>query len=203
MAGRELAPGVLEQGLEPVGVELVDVELKLVPVLARDEDAGRQLLAQPRDVDLETLERVRGRALAPQLVDQPLALEGLVRMQQQHGEHGATLASPERYMPGPVKGLQRAKNAEVHARSGSVPLKVNVTALLPLCRCAETVPADHALQMALRLTTQEAVMGQVIPRQHPAVVLRSQYKAVLAMLCVALVADRRAGGDTRDRGQRR
>jgi hypothetical protein len=42
--------------------------------------------------------------------------------------------------------------------------------------------------MALRLTTQEAVMGQVIPRQHPAVVLRSQYKAVLAMLCVALVA---------------
>ena len=69
-----------------------------------------------------------------------------------------------------------------------MPLKVNVTALLPLCRCAETVPADHALQMALRLTTQEAVMGQVIPRQHPAVVLRSQYKAVLAMLCVALVA---------------
>jgi hypothetical protein len=42
--------------------------------------------------------------------------------------------------------------------------------------------------MALRLTTQEAVMGQVIPRQHPAVVLRSQYKAVLAMLCVSLVA---------------
>ena len=31
-------------------------------------------------------------------------------------------------------------------------------------------------------------MGQVIPRQHPAVVLRSQYKAVLAMLCVALLA---------------
>jgi hypothetical protein len=31
-------------------------------------------------------------------------------------------------------------------------------------------------------------MGQVIPRQHPAVVLRSQYKAVLAMLCVSLVA---------------
>jgi hypothetical protein len=40
----------------------------------------------------------------------------------------------------------------------------------------------------MRLTTQEAVMGQVIPRQHPAVVLRSQYKAILAMLCVSLVA---------------
>ena len=65
---------------------------------------------------------------------------------------------------------------------------VNVTALLPLCRRPETVPADYGLPMALRLTTQEAVMGQVIPRQHPAVVLRSQYKAVLAMLGVALVA---------------
>ena len=31
-------------------------------------------------------------------------------------------------------------------------------------------------------------MGQVIPRQHPAVVLRSQYKTVLALLCVACVA---------------
>jgi len=31
-------------------------------------------------------------------------------------------------------------------------------------------------------------MGQVIPRQHPAVVLRSHYKAVVAMLCVALIA---------------
>jgi hypothetical protein len=42
--------------------------------------------------------------------------------------------------------------------------------------------------MEMRLTTQEAVMGQAIPRQHPAVVLRSHYKAVLAMLCVSLVA---------------
>ena len=31
-------------------------------------------------------------------------------------------------------------------------------------------------------------MGQVIPRQHPAVVLRSHYKAVLGLLSVALVA---------------
>jgi hypothetical protein len=31
-------------------------------------------------------------------------------------------------------------------------------------------------------------MGQVIPRQHPAVVLRSQYKTVVGLLCVAVVA---------------
>jgi hypothetical protein len=37
-------------------------------------------------------------------------------------------------------------------------------------------------------TNQEAVMGQVIPSQHPAVVLRSHYKAIRALLAVALVA---------------
>jgi hypothetical protein len=42
--------------------------------------------------------------------------------------------------------------------------------------------------MPTKLTTQEAVMGQVIPRQHPAVVLRSHYKALRALLCVALLA---------------
>jgi hypothetical protein len=42
--------------------------------------------------------------------------------------------------------------------------------------------------MSSKLTTQEAVMGQVIPKQHPAVVLRSHFKAVRALLVVALVA---------------
>ena len=69
-----------------------------------------------------------------------------------------------------------------------MPLWPNVTGLLPLCRLAETASQHHRIQMAMRLTTQEAVMGQVIPRQHPAVVLRSQYKTVLALLCVACVA---------------
>jgi hypothetical protein len=42
--------------------------------------------------------------------------------------------------------------------------------------------------MSPTTTTQEAVMGQVIPRQHPAVVLKSHYKAIRALLAVALVA---------------
>jgi hypothetical protein len=37
-------------------------------------------------------------------------------------------------------------------------------------------------------TTKESVMGQVIPRQHPAVVLKSHYKAVRALLAAALIA---------------
>jgi hypothetical protein len=41
---------------------------------------------------------------------------------------------------------------------------------------------------ATATTTEESVMGQVIPRQHPAVVLKSHYKAVRALLAAALVA---------------
>jgi hypothetical protein len=36
--------------------------------------------------------------------------------------------------------------------------------------------------------SQEAVMGHPIPKQHPAVVLRSHYKAVRALLAAAIVA---------------
>jgi hypothetical protein len=42
--------------------------------------------------------------------------------------------------------------------------------------------------MASKLFQQEAVMGQVIPKQHPAVVLRSHYKLVKSLLAVALAA---------------
>jgi hypothetical protein len=37
-------------------------------------------------------------------------------------------------------------------------------------------------------TNQEAVMGQAIPRQHPAVVLRSHFNFVRNLLAVAMVA---------------
>jgi hypothetical protein len=42
--------------------------------------------------------------------------------------------------------------------------------------------------MPLPTTTQEAVMGKAVPAQHPAVVLRSHYKLVRALLAVAMVA---------------
>src|SRR5262245_59731561 len=63
-----------------------------------------------------------------------------------------------------------------------------VTALLPLCRRAASGSLHHRLQMASRLTTQEAVMGQVIPKQHPSAAVRSHHEAVRALLAAALIA---------------
>jgi hypothetical protein len=37
-------------------------------------------------------------------------------------------------------------------------------------------------------TTQEAVMGQPVPAQHPSVVLRSHFKLVKGLLAIAMVA---------------
>jgi hypothetical protein len=42
--------------------------------------------------------------------------------------------------------------------------------------------------MSTTATTEERVMGQVIPRHHPAVVLKSSFNAVRALLAVALIA---------------
>jgi hypothetical protein len=42
--------------------------------------------------------------------------------------------------------------------------------------------------MSPTTTTQEAVMGQPFPTQHPAVVLRSQFKFVRNLLAVAMAA---------------
>src|SRR3954451_11385723 len=59
-----------------------------------------------------------------------------------------------------------------------------VTALSPLCNR----PGGRWPPMSTTATTEETVMGQVIPRQHPAVVLKSNYKSVGALLAAALVA---------------
>jgi hypothetical protein len=48
-----------------------------------------------------------------------------------------------------------------------------------------TTIGQTAAATALR---QEAVMGQAIPRQHPAVVLRSHFNQIRALLAVAMVA---------------
>jgi hypothetical protein len=42
--------------------------------------------------------------------------------------------------------------------------------------------------MSVAINQQEAVMGQAIPRQHPAVVLRSHYRQLKALLAIMLVA---------------
>jgi hypothetical protein len=49
-----------------------------------------------------------------------------------------------------------------------------------------TNTTGHAAEAAR--PTQEAVMGKAIPAQHPAVVLRSHYRQLRALLAIAMIA---------------
>jgi hypothetical protein len=49
-------------------------------------------------------------------------------------------------------------------------------------------PHTSGRAAAAAVPKQEAVMGQAIPRQHPAVVLRSHYNHLRALLAVAMIA---------------
>ena len=92
LARGERALAGVHRPLEALHVDIVGAELQQVAVGPRDEHvavaigAVLQLLAQLRHVDLQALGRRRRRALAPQLVDQPVGRDDLVAVQEQQRE---------------------------------------------------------------------------------------------------------------------
>jgi hypothetical protein len=70
------------ESLEPEQVELGFVEDEGVARSAGDKPRPAELLPQLGDIDLNRLRGRRWRALAPELVDQPVARDDLVRPQE-------------------------------------------------------------------------------------------------------------------------
>ena len=111
------------EALKPIGIDLVGVGLERVAPATGDEHALAELLAQVGDVDLHGLGRGLGRALAPELVDDPVDRDDLAPMKQQDREHRA--------LPGSAKGnrspidqnLERTEDAEFHPGT-SVPAEL-------------------------------------------------------------------------------
>ena len=92
-------PGVARLGkeaLEPGDVELVRLDQHAVGVAPRLEAVGADGTAQTVDVDLQRADRARGRPLAPERVDEPLARDGRTAPQQQLREQRALLRAAER-----------------------------------------------------------------------------------------------------------
>ena len=117
VARRELAAAFRHQALELVGVEPPGVEPELVAVLARrDHVSVSERSAQPRDVDLHGLGGRRWRSVAPELVDQPIAAERLVGVQQQHGQQRPLPSPAHRHHAVGVKDLEWAEDAEFDAQ---------------------------------------------------------------------------------------
>ena len=112
----ERSPPLGQQPLEAVQVELAGLDVHEVAGRAREEDrVGAERLAQPRHVDLERVARRRRRVLGPQLLDQAVAGDDPVGLQQQDRQQRALLRAAERE-PAPVRAdLERTEDAEVDA----------------------------------------------------------------------------------------
>ena len=96
---RERLATLVREPLETIHVELAVLHLEHVAAAPRLKSlpvAVVERATQLADVVLQHLRGRRRRRLAPQRVDQPIARDRLVAMQQQQGENGALPALPER-----------------------------------------------------------------------------------------------------------
>jgi hypothetical protein len=118
---------LLSQALEAVEVELVGLELQDVTGRAGDERLlggpvrASEQLAQPGDV---AVQRRRGGLrwlLAPELLDQPVAGDDLVRVQQEESEKGAALPSAELEGSAAIPNLEWAEQPELQGVTSFAP----------------------------------------------------------------------------------
>jgi len=101
---------------EAVEVELVGLQVEDVAGGTGLEPAVAERLAQLRDRVLEDLRRRRRRPAVPELVDQPLARQQLVRVQQHEDQERLLLAPVQRDRPVLPDDLERAQDAKFHRR---------------------------------------------------------------------------------------
>ena len=214
-AAPQLAATLGHEPLEAVRVEAVRIDRQLVAAVACHNHAGRSVAgftrqrpAQAGDLHLHRLGGVGGWTLAPELVDQTVCAERLVGVQQEQRQQRTLLAPAERDWAALVEDLERAEYAEVHA-SENATSRANVEQLrgvgnppLPPCYCgvADTRPPHQMIvtdassrkhHRACRRggrPEQEVVMNQTVSARHPAVVLRSHYTHLRALLATAMIA---------------
>ena len=96
----ELATAALDERAEALEVELLGRDLEGVAGRSRDEHGVRlESLAKSRNVLLKRGLRVRGRALAPELVDEAIARDGLAAVEKEDREDASLSRPAEREPP--------------------------------------------------------------------------------------------------------
>jgi hypothetical protein len=126
--------GLLKQLLEPLRVELAGSDLQHVAARTRQQHVVAERLAQLRDVTLQRLGGGLRPPLAPQAIDQSLACDELVRVQQQNREQLALPSRADDERPIVIGDLQGSEDAEVHfalRRRYHAIQRLSVTRLLP------------------------------------------------------------------------
>src|ERR687898_1021099 len=161
--GTQRLPGLGDERVEAVEVELSKARPQQIAVPLRHEQAVAERLAQIRHVDLNRFGAGRGRPLPPQLVDQAISRDDLAAVKQQDGEHGPLLRTPQHQPPVALDGLKRSQDPKLDHAAFSLAttlpprpslrqaaaaatlagLKPAPTAPLPAASTVRTEPADQ------------------------------------------------------------
>ncbi len=110
----EVRPSVLDHALEPLGIQLLWLDAEQVARAAGDEQARLQELSQLRDAVLDNLRRRRRRIALPQLVDEAVARDDLVRVQEEDRQQLSLTRAPQRYLPPSRADLERTEDPVIH-----------------------------------------------------------------------------------------
>ena len=120
LTARELPPTLLQQSLEAPYVERVRRNTQHVTRGVREQElfAGSvcEKSPQPREIDAQDrVDRLWG-SISPQLLDEPLAPDGLVRVQEEKAEERALLRATERECLFAPDDFKRSEDAKLEFR---------------------------------------------------------------------------------------
>src|SRR4051794_8524166 len=158
---------------------------------------------QPRDVDLQGLCRGRRRFALPQVFDQAIARNDLVRPQRQHGEHRRRLCTAERDIASlAVSHAQWSEDLELDCHGSACPERTSAfyrvaerfTGLKPFRCLRKTGITDSALQAIAtgadrpeRRRSMSTLQHTLQPAVRNRVALLVVLAGALAALTVALI----------------
>jgi hypothetical protein len=111
---RRKRPRLGDETLEPAEVDCLWSGAENVAPRLGYECLAPDLLAQPGDVVLECRGGVRRRMVAPQVLDQPVSADDLVRLEHEQSEHGTALRTPQVERATVPPNLQRPEHSELH-----------------------------------------------------------------------------------------
>ena len=117
--------GFFAQPFEAVEVELSGLQPQFVAGGSCHDRVGSEAPPQLRDIDVQTLGRGRRRSAAPDVIDQSIGGDDLVRVDQQDAERGARLSLRQRDRAVIVHDLERPEDPEVKpAFHASTPARI-------------------------------------------------------------------------------
>src|SRR5262249_39408151 len=114
IAPRSRRASLLQQPLQAPQIKLTRLHPDHVAGGTALDPPTTQRSPQARDVTVERVRSTRRRRLTPQPVDQPIARNGSVRIQQKHRQDRALLRAAEREPTTVVSRLERTEDRELH-----------------------------------------------------------------------------------------